>query len=261
MRIPLASGRAFTRAEYGSPALSAIIDDAVASESFSGRAAIGQTIGQGRPGEIVGVIRSVKQYDLTEPRKGIIYWTYPHYAWLQTMNIVVRSTLTPEAVTAAIRTAVAQADSRIPLYGVRSLTERVNDSLGPRRLAMIVLAGFGGASLLLALLGIYAVMTYVIGDRTREIGIRVALGAQRGQLLGMVLGNGTVLAGAGLVAGIMIFAASSSILEAMLYGVSPFDPVSLAVAGVLIVSATLVACYVPARRAASVDAMIVLRGE
>jgi predicted permease len=261
MRIPLASGRAFTRAEYGSPALSAIIDDAVASESFSGRAAIGQTIGQGRPGEIVGVIRSVKQYDLTEPRKGIIYWTYPHYAWLQTMNIVVRSTLTPEAVTAAIRTAVAQADSRIPLYGVRSLTERVNDSLGPRRLAMIVLAGFGGASLLLALLGIYAVMTYVIGDRTREIGIRVALGAQRSQLLGMVLGNGTVLAGAGLVAGIMIFAASSSILEAMLYGVSPFDPASLAVAGVLIVSATLVACYVPARRAASVDAMIVLRGE
>jgi len=261
MRIPFSSGAPFTRAEYGSPGLSAIIDEEIAQESFTARPAIGETIDQGRPGQIVGVIRSVKQYDLAEPRKGIVYWSYPHYAWFQTMNVVVRSTLAPEAAIAAIRAAVTQADPRIPIFGVRALTERVNDSLGGRRLAMVVLAGFGGASLVLALLGIYGVMTYLIGDRTREIGIRAALGAQRRGLVGLVLRDGGMLAGLGLAVGSAIFVSTAWFMDAMIYGVSARDPVSLAMAGALIAIATIAACYVPARRAAGVDAMVAMRGE
>lgn len=261
MRIPFVQGRAFGRQEYGAPTLSAIIDDELAAESFSDRSALGASVSQGRPGAIVGVIPSVKQYDLTEPRKGIIYWTYPHFAWFQSMNIVMRSALSPDAAAGAIRAAVNGIDPRIPVYAVRPLADRVSDSLGVHRLTMLVLAGFGGAALLLALIGIYGVMSYVMGERTREVGIRVALGARRGQLIWLVLRDGATMAVLGIVLGLAVFAGGGRVLRAMLYEVSALDPASLAAAVAVSVLAALGACYVAARRSTAVDVMSALRSD
>jgi ABC-type antimicrobial peptide transport system permease subunit len=261
MRIPFVQGRAFDRQEYGAPTLSAIIDDELAAESFSDRSALGAPISQGRPGTIVGVIPSVKQYDLTEPRKGIIYWTYPHFAWFQSMNIVMRSALSPDAAAGAIRAAVNGIDPRIPVYAVRPLADRVNDSLGAHRLTMLVLIGFGGAALLLALIGMYGVMSYVMGERTREVGIRVALGARRGQLIGLVLQDGATMVALGVALGLAVFAGGGRILRAMLYEVSALDPVSLAAAATVSVLTALGACYVAARRSTAIDVMSALRSD
>jgi putative ABC transport system permease protein len=137
----------------------------------------------------------------------------------------------------------------------------IADSLGPQRFATTLLAAFAGLAILLAAVGLYGLMSYSVAQRTSEIGIRMALGAQRGEVLSMVLRQGTKLAVAGIVAGVVIGLMLTRMMESVLYGVSAADPISFAGAAVLLVLVALVACYLPARRAMKVDPMVALRYE
>jgi predicted permease len=263
MGIPLLRGRPFEPRDNNPDTPVALIDSELARQFFPpGVDPIGKMITQGAPpARIVGVVGVVNQSKLGAPLKATVYHYHPHYSWLSSMTVVVRSALPPATVMSLVRTAVAELDPTLPLYDAKPMTERVAASLAARRMAITVLAGFGALSLLLAVLGIYGVISYTTGQRTRELGIRVALGAEPKAVVRMVLRGGFVLAGTGVVIGAVVFLGLGRMLRALLYGVAPNDPVTLALSVTALSVATAVACYLPARRAARVDPVAALREE
>jgi putative ABC transport system permease protein len=258
--IQIVRGRAFTDEDYASPQHVVIVDENLVRQSFGDRDPIGARITHGPDGIIVGVARAVKLHDLTEDAHPTVYHISAQ-AKYGGNTAVVRSTLPPDQMIAAARALVRQMDPAVIFYAPRTLTANVAESLGPRRLATDVIAGFAALSLVLALLGIYAVMSYVVSQRTREIGIRVALGAQREQVAGMVLRDGALLAGIGLVIGVVALAGLARVLKSLLYEVAVFDPVAIGTSVALLAGVTMAACYLPARRAVRVDPVVTLRSE
>ena len=176
-------------------------------------------------------------------------------------KVAVRSGLPAGAVVKLARTAVAGLDPQVPLYDVETLEERMAGSLATWRLAMAVLAGFAALSLLLAVLGVYGVISYGVSQRTREIGIRMALGARSWDVERMVLANGLFLSGLGAAAGTLVFLGLGRVLEALLYGVGPRDPAVLLGSVALLGAVAALAAYGPAQRAARVEPVVALRGE
>lgn len=262
MGIPIMRGRGFSDADFSSGTQTIVVDETLVRQSFGDADPIGAAIEHGPPGMIIGVAKSVKLNDLAEDAHPLVYHNYAARAgYIGALTAVVRSSLPTEQVLRAARTAVSDLDPALPLANGASLSERVSESVSVRRLVAYVLGGFGVLSLVLALLGIYAVMSHVVADRTREIGIRSALGAQGGQIMRMVLGEGLLLSLVGLVIGVAAFAGARRVVEGLLFGVGSLDAVTLASAVVLLGAATLVACYVPASRAVRVDPSITLKGE
>ena len=261
MGIPLLRGRSFGRDDRrGSPWV-AVIDASLARQYFGSDDPVGHRISQGPTATIVGVVGAVKHGDLGEPDKPTIYYAYAQAPWYSGLYLTLRTSLAPGLVIARARAAVAELDPTLPLYEIRSMRDRVDQSLGARRLAMLVLTGFAALALLLALLGVYGVLSYTTSRRTHELGIRLALGAVPGDMVRMVLGHGLALAGAGIVVGLAGFLAAARLLSTILYGVSAHDPATIAAgAGLLAISAAL-AAYLPARRAARVDPVRALREE
>ncbi len=258
--IQIVRGRAFTAADYNSAEHPVIVDENLVRQSFGTRDPIGEPIEHGVDGTIVGVARAVKSNDLTEEAHPLVYHLTAQLK-IAGNTAIIRSTLPPDQVIKAARAVALRADPHLIIGSPTTLTKSVNDSLGARRLATWVIAGFAGLSLILALLGIYAVMSYVVSQRTKEIGIRVALGAQRGEVAGMVLRDGATLAGIGLVIGMMAIIFAGKLMQSLLYGVGVFNPVAVGTAISLIGGITLVACYLPARRAVQVDPVVTLRSE
>jgi putative ABC transport system permease protein len=152
-------------------------------------------------------------------------------------------------------------DRDLPVYDVQPMRQRIERSLGPRRLAMVVLSSFAGLSLVLALLGTYGVISYAVSQQTKEIGIRVALGAEPRDVVTMVLRTGLALTAVGLLVGTLAFIGLARVLRALLYGVGAHDPPTMLAGVVILAGVALVACYVPARRAARVDPVTALREE
>jgi putative ABC transport system permease protein len=152
-------------------------------------------------------------------------------------------------------------DATLPLYDIKTLTEHMNIPLFPARMAANVLGSFGVLALVLAAIGIYGVMSYVVAGRTREIGLRMALGAQLRQVRQLILRQGMMLAGIGLILGLAVVFVLARFLTSMLYGVSPSDPVTFVGISFLLAMVALLACYLPARRAARIDPMIAIREE
>ncbi len=260
--IQIVRGRAFTAEDYSSGQLSVIIDENLARQSFGSRDPIGARIEHGSDGigTIVGVARAVKTLDLSEPAHPMVYHAaaQSHFAG---NAVIVRSTLSTEQVAKLSRGILLELEPKVIIGNPKALTTYVVESLGPRRLATNVLAGFAALSLVLALLGVYAVMSYVVNQRTREIGIRVALGAQRRQVAGMVLRDGAALAGIGLAIGVVALLGLARLMQSLLYGVGVFDPLAMGTGIALLGGITLVACYLPARRAVGVDPVVTLRSE
>ena len=251
MGIPIVRGRAFNADDYASSAHTLIVDETLVRQSFGKTDPIGVQIEHGPGGAIVGVARRVRLSDLTEPAHPLVYHNYAQTAgYIGTLTAVVRSTLPPDQISKAARATVSELDPTIPISGVKTLSERVADSLGVRRLATYVLAAFAAVSFVLALLGVYAVMSYVVSERTKEIGIRVALGARRGEIVGMVFRDGGLLATLGLIIGAVVF-----------LGLGKLHPVALGLSVLLLGGVTLLACYFPARRAVKVDPAVTLRSE
>src|SRR6185437_11578784 len=268
MGIPVLRGRPFDAADNDSAAANVIVDEELATHFFHGRNPIGQRINQGNgPATIVGVVKNVDGAELGEPAHATIYYNYAHFGFISALHLAVRSSLDPTVAIAQTRAAVRDVDAHVAVSDVHTMPERIERSVGSRRLAMFALTGFAVLALILAALGIYGVLSYITAQRTQEIGIRMALGADATGVARMVLRWGLMLGAIGVVAGFAAYVGigrtlqSSSALASVLYGVSVWDAVTLASALAIIALAIALACWLPARRAAGLDPLLAMRND
>ena len=266
MKIPLVSGRFFTDQDLKDAAPVVIIDENMASRYWPGADPVGRRLKSGRAesktpwATIVGVVANVKQYALDSDSRVALY-----YAALQLTPgeayVALRTSGDPAAVAGAVTQEIRDIDPDILVADVKSMDQLVSESLARRRFAMIALSVFALTAMILAAVGIYGVMSYSVTQRTREIGIRMALGAPTRDVLRMVVGNGMVLAGIGVGIGLASAFAATRLMTSLLFGVSATDPLTYVAIAVVLAGVALVACFVPARRATRVDPMIALRYE
>lgn len=260
MEIPLRMGRALDAHDYAGSNI--VVNETIAQRFWPGGDPIGKRINlcslDPKPCwlTIVGVIGNVHQYGLEAAPTMDVYYTG---GWTQ--YAVIRTASDPAALTQAAIGEVHKFDPNLPVTHVMTLDNLLSDSVSPRRFSTFLLGVFAGLALLLAAMGIYGVMSYVVSLRTNEIGIRMALGAQPGDIWSLVIGRGAQLALAGVALGLMGAFALTKLISSLLYGVKPTDPVTFGGVALLLVSVALLACYVPARRAMRVDPMVALRYE
>jgi predicted permease len=280
MRVPLLRGRFLTDAdnEHASPVI--VIDEDFAARYFAGKDPIGRHIyrvdpitGEARPNEIVGLVGHVRQWgladDSTETMKAQVYQPITQATDRRT-GLIARSThvylrtkegVAPTSVFNAIRNKLAQRNGDLVAFEPESMEGIVADSIARQRFTMILFTAFAVVALVLASVGIYGVLSYVVGQRTQEIGIRMALGAQRRDVLGTFLRDGARMTLIGVAAGGIAALALTRLMSSILFDVKPTDPLTFAAVALLLCLIALLACYIPARRAASVDPMQALRSE
>jgi putative ABC transport system permease protein len=262
MGVPLLRGRTFTVRDAEKAPMVAIIDQQFADRYFPGEDPVGQgmSIGNGTEGfyEIVGVVGGVRQSSLEAQPGPTMYVAYPQSAF-SGMWIVVRTKSDPVSLAAAVRQTVREIDSNLPAFSLTPLTTVISDSVAQRRFLMLVLTVFASIALFLAAVGLYGVVAYMVSQRTQEIGLRMAIGAQRGDVLQMILGGGMKLAIVGVAIGLVAALSLSSVMSTMLYEIERFDPSSYIVTALILLAIAALACYVPARRAIRVDPIVALR--
>jgi predicted permease len=264
--IPLLRGRTFTEADNETAPPVALINAALAHRFWPNQDPIGKQILFGHPGPkskpvtIVGVVGDTRLYGLANPARFEVYDPYRQDP-SNDMNLVVRSALNPAGLIPDIRSAVAAVDKDQPIFGVATMKKLVDDSVSTRRSTLILLGLFSALALILAGIGIYGVIAYIVTERTHEIGIRVAVGAERGDVLRLILGYGARLALWGVAVGLAAALGLMRLLSSLLFAVSASDPLTFAAVSVVLVVVALMACYVPARRALEVDPMVALRHE
>ena len=260
MGIPLVRGRDFAASDRDGTAAVAILNETFAAALFPGEDPVGRTVSNdGRPVTIVGVARNAKYRTLGEVPRNFIYVSLGQW-YMGRTNLLVKAP-GALAVTAPVRRVVADIDPNLPILHQQTMVEQTATSLFPQRVALYVAGGLGFVALLLALLGIYGVTAFSVAQRTREIGVRVALGAQRTHVLALVVRQGLVLAGIGITVGSLAAFGATRLIGNLLYGVPPTDPVAFGTAAAVLAFAALAASWVPARRAARVDPIIALRSE
>ena len=276
MGIPLLAGRYFTEEDNGDRAPIAIVSSALAKNHFSDRSPIGQRVmiddndAEPRPVEIVGIVGPVKQANLETPARPDLYVPLRQVhkdgvPWLRNSIYCVAKT-NPEVSGVAynvsqLRAAIRNVDPSVAVGIVRPMTEVLDAALASRRFSLLLIGSFAGAALFLAAAGLYAVISYGIQQRTREIGVRLALGATRGHILGMIFKEGAVLLGAGVAAGLAAALLLASFVASQMYGISEHDPFSFAIVSLLLGIISLLACWIASRRALNVDPVIALRCE
>ena len=260
LRIPIVRGREFTDVDRAGAADVAIVNQTFASRLWPDADPIGRTFrNENRTLTVIGIARDGKYRSLGETGRNFVYVPLAQ-RWFTRMTLLVRTT--PDApIAAPIRRLVAELDPALPILNARSLEEHAAMSLLPQRIALYTAGSLGIVALLLALLGIYGVTAYGVAQRTREIGVRMALGAPRNNVLGLILRQGVMLAGIGVVAGAIIALGATRLLASLLYGVPTTDLAAFLGAAVLLVLAAVAASWIPARRAAAVDPVVALRAE
>lgn len=270
--IELLKGRVFTAHETPATPLTVVIDEALARH-FENQDPIGQRISQSSSGtpayEIIGVVRHVEQYNLD----GQAVQTPQFYMNInqipvdrlpgstRRINLLTRTDVEPMSLTSAVRGQITALNKDQPVFNVRTMDQIVDQSMATRRFSMMLLAVFAVVALALASIGIYGMMSYSVAQRTREIGLRMTLGAQRGNVLRLVIGNGMKLALVGVVLGLIAALALTRTMKTLLFGVSATDPVTFVAIALLLALVALIACWVPARRATKVDPLVALRYE
>ncbi|HKY27255.1 MAG TPA: ABC transporter permease [Pyrinomonadaceae bacterium] len=264
LQIPLKSGRLFADTDnFQSPKV-IIINERMARELWPGENVIGRNIKVWRdekfPREIVGVVGDVKP-SLDEESPTQMYVPYAQDGTWGSLSLAVRTNGEPTALSGAVRNAVRSVEKGVPLYNLKTMDDVVATSAAPRRTPMLLFTAFAGVAMLLAMLGIYGITTYYVTQRTHEIGIRMALGAQLRDVLRLVLSRGMLLAVVGVGVGLVGAFLLTRYLTTMLFGVQPIDPLTFAAVSVVLIAVALIACYIPARRATKVDPVIALRYE
>ncbi len=260
LQVPLLAGRAFNERDDGSGPKVVIVNRAVARKHFGSEiAAIGKRLTIWRdekfPREIVGVVGETKPGALEEESGAQIYTPHAQDGTWGFMTLAIRTAADPAALTTTLRREVLALDKDLPIFNTRTMEDVVAQSMGSRRVSMLLFSVFAGAALLLAAVGIYGVMAYTVTQRTQEIGIRMALGAQTGDVLRMVVRQGMTLTVIGVVAGLAGAFVLTRVMANLLFGVGANDPATFLAISALLLAVSFLACYLPARRAAKLDPM------
>ena len=264
MGVPLLRGRAYDGRDAGTGVRRVIINQTLARKHFPNEDPIGKRIvvswNDEGPDEVVGVVGDVRQQDLETEARATVYWppsrfTYPF------MTVAIRATGDPRSIASGAVAALHALDPNVAAADVRTMEEIIDISVAQRRLTMLLLAIFAGLAVVLAAVGIYGVIGYSVSQRTQEIGIRMALGARRGSVLRMVVGQAMTLAGIGIVLGAAGAWMLTRLMQQLLYGVDPSDPLTFATVAALLALVAALAASVPGLRATRVDPAIALRSE
>jgi predicted permease len=264
MQIPLLRGRFFNEFDIDKAPRVVIIDDHFAQQIFPNEDPIGRRLkfGDARSESIwetiVGVVGRVKQYGLDADARIALYRPHTQSVARQ-LFVVVRSDSDPATLAGAVTRELRSLDRDLPISNVRTMSSRIEESLVRRRFSMVLLGLFAGLAFVLATIGIYGVMAYLVGQGTREMGIRIALGATPRAILALVLRQGLVVAGLGIGAGVIAAAFLTRLMRGLLFGIEPADPPTFAMTTAVIALTAIAACYFPARRAAKIDPMESMR--
>src|SRR5687768_2785327 len=264
MRIPLKRGRLFSKVDRLGAPKSVIINETAARTIWPGEDPIGRPLSVGQGGfwpdtaYVVGVIGDVRYEGLTTPQTADVYLPYAQSPRARLM-LFVRTAGDPMAIISSIRRTMGEIAPQVPLYDIRTMEMRVADAMSYARFSTVLLGLFAAVALALATMGTYGVISFAVAQRTREIGIRVAIGATRSDVVRMIVGQGVVLVVAGAVVGIVAALAATRVLASLLYDVAPSDPVTFTAIVALLVTAVVAASWIPARRAASVQPTEALR--
>lgn len=268
MGIRLLRGRQFDeRQERADTKPVVVISETTAERLWPGEDPLGKRIKPGAldsPGswmEVVGVVNDVRQFDLTTEPRLQMYLPYVQFEWFVPRQLVIKTDVEPSSLAAAVRSAIWGVDKEQPVSDVRTMEMVLSESIARQRFSTMLLGVFAAVALALAAIGIYGVMSYAVAHRTREIGIRMALGAPAGSVLRLVVGQGLKLVLAGVLLGLLGSFLLTRLMSSLLFGVSPTDPLTLATISLVLVVVALLASYIPARRAAKVDPLIALRSQ
>ena len=263
LQIPIVAGRTFGEGDTADAAPVAIIDERLAATVLGGANPLGRRVripGNASWLTVVGVAGHLRHDRLEEDRRPQLY--FPYKQWTQDrVALVVRTRTDPGAIAASLGVVIRQIDPEQPIYDARTLDDVVDRSLAQRRLQSVLIGSLAGLGLMLATIGVYGVTSYAVGQRRREFGVRLALGARGTQLVGLVLRHGVLLCACGAAIGLAATAATAQLLSGLLFSVSAFDVVSFTASTMLLLLISLIACAVPARRAASIDPTLSLRAE
>jgi predicted permease len=264
MGIQVLAGRTFSEHDNEDSPAVIVVSDSFARLMFPGESALGKRIGfswdMDGLQEVIGVVGDVRHYDLALPPEPTTYVSYrqrPHLFF----SILVKSSVEPAPLLAAIRQQVRSIDAGRPIVHPQTIEAVVSEAVAGRRLSLLLVSGFSFLGLVLAATGIYGVLSYLVRQRTRELGIRVACGATRGDVMAAVVREGFRLIGAGTVVGLIVSLPLARLIESQLFGVPPLDPVTMSAVSILLLLVGLLACALPARRAASSDPVEALRVE
>jgi putative ABC transport system permease protein len=268
MNIPVVQGRAFTERDSANAPLVIMVNQALARRDFPNQSPVGKRVSlgardpKGQPiwWEIIGVVADVRNLELRDEASPEFYTSALQDTWTG-MSMVARTTVEPAGLAAEVRRIVGDVDKSAPVSEVKTMEHIVDESVTQPRFNLFLLGLFGGIALLLSAAGIYGVTAYAVTQRTHEFGIRMALGAQVGDVLKMILGQGMRLIGVGVVIGLIASFALTRLLKSLLFGVSVTDPLTFVAIAAVLMSVALLACYIPARRATKVDPLIALRYE
>ena len=264
MQIPMLEGRDFDDRDQPKTKAVIIVNQRMAEMLWPGESAVGKRIFIGTDGrdplEVVGVVKTGKYRNLAEDPKPVFYYSMGQWR-PTTMALVIRPSVDPRSLVGAVRSEVQALDRRVPVFAVKTMEQHKTYALWAPNMAASFSLAFGMVAILLSAVGLYSVMAYVVSQRTREVGIRMALGADRSDVMKMITRQGMRLAAIGVGIGLVLALALAQVLSSLLIGISGYDVTTFILVPVLLVVVALVACYLPARRATKVDPLVALRYE
>jgi putative ABC transport system permease protein len=267
MGIQLSEGRELGAQDRVDAPGVVVISEAMARKFWPGQDPVGKRISPGKPESaddwmtIVGVAKDVRQFNLTAEPKPQMYLSYEQADFFEPDDLVVRTDVEPMSLAATVRRTVWEVDKEQPVSDIRTMEDILSESIARQRFSMLLLGTFAIVALVLAAVGIYGVMSYSVAQRTREIGLRMALGARRSDVLKLVVGQGLKLVLIGVACGLVAALLLTRVMSSLLFGVSATDPATFIAISLVLIGVAVLASYIPARRAMNVDPMVALRYE